>query len=114
MLNDTDQGEPHGAEELLRLVYDELRNLTAQRLADEKPGETLSANRVVHETLVHRLDVDTAKRGETCDHFIATADEALGRIFAEVRLHPRTMMAMPGIEGRAAGCEEPGARGGGC
>ena len=43
MLNDTDQGEPHGAEELLRLVYDELRNLTAQRLADEKPGETLSA-----------------------------------------------------------------------
>ena len=49
ILNAIEQGDPHAAEELLPLVYDELRKLASQRLAQEKPGQTLEATALVHE-----------------------------------------------------------------
>ena len=57
ILSALEQGDPHAAEQLLPLVYDELRKLAAQKLAQEKPGQTLQATALVHE--VNQLDIDT-------------------------------------------------------
>jgi RNA polymerase sigma factor (TIGR02999 family) len=77
-----DQGDPSAARELLPLVYTELRNLAAQRLAQEKPGQTLQATALVHEAylrLVGTEDPGWNSRG----HFFAAAAEAMRRILVE-------------------------------
>ena len=61
ILSAIEQGEPHAAEELLPLVYDELRKLAAARLAQETPGQTLQATALVHEAYVRLVDVDNAQ-----------------------------------------------------
>src|SRR6266704_2588917 len=60
ILSDIEQGDPSAAEQLLPLVYDELRRLAAQRLAQEKPGQTLQATALVHEAYLRLVDVDKA------------------------------------------------------
>jgi RNA polymerase sigma factor (TIGR02999 family) len=82
ILTAIEQGEPHAAAKLLPLVYDELRRLAAQKLAKEKPGQTLQATALVHEAflrLVGSQDPGWSGRG----HFFAAAAEAMRRILVE-------------------------------
>src|SRR5262245_3034881 len=82
ILRAIEQGE-HAAEQLLPLVYDELRKLAAQRLAQEKPGQTLQATALVHEAYVRLVYVDEAQQWNSRGHFFAAAAEAMRRILVE-------------------------------
>jgi hypothetical protein len=62
ILSATEQGDPHAAAQLLPLVYDELRQLAAQKLAQEKPGQTLQATALVHEAYLRLVDTEKAQR----------------------------------------------------
>src|ERR1700688_2489821 len=77
------QGDAHAAEQLLPLVYDELRQLAAQKLAHEKPGQTLEATGLVHEAYVRLVDVDKAQAWNSRGHFFAAAAEAMRRILVD-------------------------------
>jgi RNA polymerase sigma factor (TIGR02999 family) len=83
ILSAIEQGDPRAAEQLLPLVYDELRRLAAQRLAQEKPGQTLQATALVHEAYLRLVDQETARRWESRGHFFAAAAEAMRRILVE-------------------------------
>src|SRR5256714_4846303 len=83
ILSAIEQGDPHAAEQLLPLVYDELRRLAAQRLAQEKPGQTLQATALVHEAYLRLVDVDQAQHWDSRRHFFAAAAEAMRRILVE-------------------------------
>ncbi len=83
ILSAIEQGEPHAAEQLLPLVYDELRQLAAQKLASEKPGQTLQATALVHEAYLRLVDVDKAQHWNSRGHFFAAAAEAMRRILVE-------------------------------
>ena len=76
------QGDPRAAEQLLPLVYDELRRLAAQKLAQEKPGQTLQATALVHEAYL-RLVGDGGGAWDNRRHFFAAAAEAMRRILVE-------------------------------
>jgi RNA polymerase sigma factor (TIGR02999 family) len=87
ILSAIEQGDPHAAEQLLPLVYDELRKLAAQKLAQERPGQTLQATALVHEAYLRLVsggerapdEVHWKGRG----HFFAAAAEAMRRILVE-------------------------------
>lgn len=81
------QGDPHAAEELLPLVYDELRKLAAQRLAREMPGHTLQATALVHEAYLRLVDADKAEHWNSRGHFFGAAAEAMRRILVERARH---------------------------
>jgi RNA polymerase sigma factor (TIGR02999 family) len=83
ILNAIDQGDPHAAAQLLPLVYDELRRLAAQKLAEEKPGQTLQATALVHEAYLRLVDVDRTQDWNSRGHFFAAAAEAMRRILVE-------------------------------
>jgi RNA polymerase sigma factor (TIGR02999 family) len=83
ILNAIDQGDPQAAEQLLPLVYEELRKLAAQKLSQEKPGQTLEATALVHEAYV-RLVGDKARKWDSRGHFFAAAAEAMRRILVEI------------------------------
>jgi RNA polymerase sigma factor (TIGR02999 family) len=83
ILSAIEQGDPHAAEQLLPLVYDELRRLAAQKLAQEKPGQTLEATALVHEAYLRLVDVEQAQRWNSRGHFFAAAAEAMRRILIE-------------------------------
>src|SRR5438046_2988253 len=78
-----DGGDPHAAEQLLPLVYGELRLLAAQRLAREKPGQTLQATALVHEAYLRLVSHGRAKHWNSRGHFFAAAAEAMRRILVE-------------------------------
>ena len=78
-----DQGNPHAAEQLLPLVYDELHKVAAEMMAQEKPGQTLQATALVHEAYLRLVDVKQAQRGNSRGHFFAAAAEAMRRILVE-------------------------------
>ena len=82
MLTAIERGEPHAAEELLPLVYAELRRLAAARLAHEKPGQTLQATALVHEAWL-RLAGTTPQTWESKAHFFGAVAEAMRRILVE-------------------------------
>ena len=73
-------GDPQAAEQLLPLVYDELRKLAAVRLAQEKSGQTLQATALVHDAYVRLVDSDKAQHWNGRGHFFAAAAEAMRRI----------------------------------
>ena len=77
------QGDPQAAEQLLPLVYGELRKLAARKLAEEKPGQTLDATALVHEAYVRLVDTDKAQHWNGRGHFFAAAAEAMRRILVE-------------------------------
>ena len=77
------EGDPHAAEQLLPLVYDELRKLATARLAQEKPGQTLQATALVHEAYLRLVDVPEAQHWNGRGHFFAAAAEAMRRILVE-------------------------------
>jgi RNA polymerase sigma factor (TIGR02999 family) len=83
ILSAIEQGDPRAADELLPLVYDELRKLAAQRLACEKPGQTLPATALVHEAYLRLVDHDAAQYWNSRGHFFAAAAEAMRRILVE-------------------------------
>ena len=82
-LSAIEQGNPKAAEQLLPLVYDELRQLAAQKLAQEKPGQTLQATALVHEAYLRLVDVDKAQHWNSRGHFFAAAAEAMRRILID-------------------------------
>ena len=92
LLSAIEQGDPHAAGQLLPLVYDELRKLAAQRLAQEKPGQTLQATALVHEAYLRLVGGETPQRWDSRRHFFAAAAEAMRRILVDnarrKRSHP--------------------------
>jgi RNA polymerase sigma factor (TIGR02999 family) len=83
ILDQMQQGDPHAAEELLPLLYDELRKLAARKLAREKPGQTLDATALVHEAYLRLVDGDKDQAWNSRGHFFAAAAEAMRRILVE-------------------------------
>jgi RNA polymerase sigma factor (TIGR02999 family) len=83
ILSAIEQGAPHAAEQLLPLVYEELRKLAAQRLAQEKPGQTLQATALVHEAYIRLVDVEKTQHWSSRGHFFAAAAEAMRRILVD-------------------------------
>jgi RNA polymerase sigma factor (TIGR02999 family) len=83
LLSAIDQGDPHAADQLLPLVYDELRKLAAHKLSHEKPGQTLDATALVHEAYLRLVDTDTDQPWNGRGHFFAAAAEAMRRILVE-------------------------------
>jgi RNA polymerase sigma factor (TIGR02999 family) len=83
ILSAIEQGDPQAAEQLLPLVYDELRKLAAQKLARENPGQTLEATALVHEAYLRLVDADKVQNWDCRGHFFAAAAEAMRRILIE-------------------------------
>ena len=83
ILSAIEQGDPQVGEQLLPLVYDELRKLAAQKLSQKKPGQTLQATALVHEAYLRLVDQERAERWESRGHFFAAAAEAMRRILVE-------------------------------
>jgi RNA polymerase sigma factor (TIGR02999 family) len=91
ILSAIEEGNPHAAEQLLPLVYDELRKLAAQKLARETPGQTLQATALVHEAYLRLVDADNAKPWDSRRHFFAAAAEAMRRILVEKARRKRSV-----------------------
>jgi RNA polymerase sigma factor (TIGR02999 family) len=83
ILSQIESGDPSAAEQLLPLVYDELRKLAAARLAHEKPGQTLQATALVHEAYLRLVDFERTQQWDSRGHFFAAAAEAMRRILVE-------------------------------
>jgi RNA polymerase sigma factor (TIGR02999 family) len=83
ILNAVEQGDAQAAEQLLPLVYDELRSLAAHKLTQEKPGQTLQATALVHEAYLRLVDVAKVQQWNSRGHFFAAAAEAMRRILVE-------------------------------
>jgi RNA polymerase sigma factor (TIGR02999 family) len=83
ILSDIERGDPNAGEQLLPLVYDELRKLAARKLAQEKSGQTLQATALVHEAYLRLVGPDDARRWDGRGHFFAAAAEAMRRILVE-------------------------------
>src|SRR5579871_2171854 len=83
ILSAIDRGDHQAAEQLLPLVYDELRRLAAGKMAHESPGQTLQATALVHEAYLRLVDTDQAQHWNSRGHFFAAAAEAMRRILIE-------------------------------
>jgi RNA polymerase sigma factor (TIGR02999 family) len=83
ILSAIEHGQPEAAEQLLPLVYDELRRLAAAKMAQEAPGQTLQATALVHDAYVRLVDVDKVQKWHSRGHFFAAAAEAMRRILIE-------------------------------
>jgi len=94
ILDAIQQGDPKAAEDLLRLVYDELRQLAAHKMAGEAPGQTLQPTALVHEAWL-RLGADAQPTWQSRGHFFAAAAEAMRRILVE-RARRRTALKRGG------------------
>jgi RNA polymerase sigma factor (TIGR02999 family) len=101
ILSAVERGDPHAAEQLLPLVYDELRRLAAQKLAREKPGQTLQATALVHEAYLRLVDTETVQQWNSRGHFFAAAAEAMRRILVE-RARRRRARKRGGGQARSA------------
>lgn len=83
VLSAIELGDPHAAEQLLPLVYEELRKLAAQKLAQEKPGQTLQATALVHEAYLRLVNAEAVQQWNSRGHFFAAGAEAMRRILVE-------------------------------
>jgi RNA polymerase sigma factor (TIGR02999 family) len=111
ILSAIEQGDPRAAEQLLPLVYDELRKLATVRLASEKPGQTLQATALVHEAYVRLVEGDGAQQWNSRGHFFAAAAEAMRRILVDQARRKRSQRAggdWPRIELSQVDPEIPG------
>jgi RNA polymerase sigma factor (TIGR02999 family) len=98
ILSAIEQGDPSAAEQLLLLVYDELRQLAAQRLAHDQPGQTLQATALVHEAYLRLVDVEKAQHWNSRGHFFAAAAEAMRRILVEHARRKRSVKHGGGLQ----------------
>jgi RNA polymerase sigma factor (TIGR02999 family) len=83
ILSAIEDGDAQAAEQLLPLVYDELRKLAAAKMAQEKPGQTLQATALVHEAYMRLVDVEKTQHWNSRRHFFGVAAEAMRRILVE-------------------------------
>jgi RNA polymerase sigma factor (TIGR02999 family) len=83
ILSQIESGDPSAAEQLLPLVYEELRKLAAAKLSSEKPGQTLQATALVHDAYIRLVDVEKAQHWNSRGHFFGAAAEAMRRILVE-------------------------------
>jgi RNA polymerase sigma factor (TIGR02999 family) len=90
ILSQIEQGDPQAVEQLLPLVYHELRKLAAAKLAQENPGQTLQATALVHEAYVRLVGGDGGQKWDSRGHFFAVAAEAMRRILVERARAKRT------------------------
>ena len=93
ILSAVEQGDPSAAEKLLPLVYQELRKLAAQRLMQEKAGQTLQATALVHEAYLRLVDVEQPRHWDGRGHFFAAAAEAMRRILIDNARHKGSLKA---------------------
>lgn len=93
LLNAAEEGDPDAASQLLPLVYDELRRLAAQKLAQENPGQTLQATALVHEAYLRLIKVEQPQEWHGRGHFFAAAAEAMRRILVENARHKKRLKA---------------------
>src|SRR5438105_4913684 len=93
ILQRLEQGDPHAANELLPLVYNELRALAAQKMARESPGQTLQATALVHEAYLRLVDREQVQQWDSRGHFFAAAAEAMRRILVERARTKRSLKA---------------------
>ena len=91
ILSAIEQGDPQAAEQLLPLVYDELRRLAAEKMAQEMPGQTLQATALVHEAYIRLVDVDKVQHWDSRGHFFAAVGEAMRRILVEQARRKRSL-----------------------
>jgi RNA polymerase sigma factor (TIGR02999 family) len=99
ILSSIEQSDPKAAENLLPLVYDELRLLAAAKMAHEKPGQTLQATALVHETYLRLVGEERAQHWDSRGHFFAAAAEAMRRILVE-RARRKAAMKHGGLRQR--------------
>jgi RNA polymerase sigma factor (TIGR02999 family) len=90
ILSDLAQGDTHAAEQLLPLVYEELRKLAAARMAEEAPGNTLNATALVHEAYLRLVEPSDAAHWQNRGHFFAAAAEAMRRILVDQARRKKT------------------------
>ena len=90
ILGKMEAGDQKAAEDLLPLVYEELRKLAAAKMAQEKPGQTLQATALVHEAYLRLVDVDKAQHWDSRGHFYSAAAEAMRRILIDRARHKET------------------------
>jgi RNA polymerase sigma factor (TIGR02999 family) len=83
ILGQIESGDAQAAEQLLPLVYDELRKLAAAKLTQEKPGQTLQATALVHEAYIRLVDTEKVQHWNSRGHFFAAAAESMRRILVE-------------------------------
>ncbi len=98
ILSAIEQGDPQAADQLLPLVYDELRALAKQKMAREKPGQTLQATALVHEAYLRLVDPEKIQRWDSRGHFFAAAAEAMRRILVENARRKATLKRGVGME----------------
>jgi len=98
ILSAIENGDPHAAEQLLPLVYNELRKLASQRLSSEKPGQTLEATALVHEAYIRLVDSARAKHWQSRGHFFAAAAEAMRRILVDAARRKQALKHGGGVE----------------
>jgi len=83
ILSVVEEGDPSAAEQLLPLIYDELRRLAAAKLARERPGQTLQPTALVHEAYIRLVDAEKVQHWNSRGHFFAAAAEAMRRILVD-------------------------------
>jgi RNA polymerase sigma factor (TIGR02999 family) len=93
ILSQIEQGDPSAADQLLPLVYDELRKLAAVNLGQEKPGQTLQATALVHEAYLRLVDVEKTQHWNSRGHFFGAAAEAMRRILIDQARRKRSLRA---------------------
>jgi RNA polymerase sigma factor (TIGR02999 family) len=91
ILSAIEQGDPSAAEQLLPLVYDELRKLAAAKMAQENPGQTIQATGLVHEAYLRLVDVEKAQHWNSRGHFFGAAAEAMRRILVDAAKRKKTV-----------------------
>jgi len=104
ILSAVEHGDPGAAEQLLPLVYDELKKLAAQKMAQEAPGQTLQATALVHEAYIRLVDDEVARDWSSRGHFFAAAAEAMRRILVEAARRRNSLKR--GGERRRVGLDE--------
>jgi RNA polymerase sigma factor (TIGR02999 family) len=114
ILNAIEGGDAHAAGQLLPLVYEELRQLAAQKLAQERPGQTLQATALVHEAYLRVVGKDDEQRWGSRGHFFAAAAEAMRRILVDAARRKRRLkrggdrqrVALESLDPSADGCAD--------
>jgi RNA polymerase sigma factor (TIGR02999 family) len=107
ILSALEEGDPQAAAQLLPLVYDELRKLAAEKMAQEKLGQTLQATALVHEAYLRLVDTERAQRWDGRGHFFAAAAEAMRRILVESARRKQRIRHGGGLRKRPLGENEP-------
>jgi RNA polymerase sigma factor (TIGR02999 family) len=95
-----ESGDPSAADQLLPLVYEELRKLAAAKLAQERPGQTLQATALVHEAYIRLVQGENPQQWDNRGHFFAAAAEAMRRILIDSVRHKQSLKAGHGYQRR--------------